>query len=99
MNTHYRHFRETFLAKNYTFCGVVSSKGHLLVGLAICNPTDMFVKATGRETAFAHAHTHTIAELVIPEGDYSGHVFHDFVNKFTPAGCFKSKVSLGEIIY
>ena len=32
MNTHYRHFRETFLAKNYTYCGVVNSKGNLMIG-------------------------------------------------------------------
>ena len=99
MNTHYRHFRETFLAKNYTYCGLVNSKGNLMIGLAVCNPSDAFCKATGRETAFAHAHTQTIAELVIPAGDYSGHVFHDFVNSLMPAGCFKSKVSLGEITY
>ena len=99
MNTHYRHFRETFLAKNYTFCGVVNSKGNLMIGLAVTNPADMFVKETGRSVAYEHVHIKPLVELVIPEGVYSGHVFHDFVNTFIPDVCFKDKVSLGEIIH
>lgn len=99
MNTFYRHFRQTILQKDYTLCGVVSSKGNLLVGLAICNPQDQFVKKLGREMAYDHAHVQPIAELVIPEGEYAGHIFHEFVNNITPNSTFKSKVHLGDIIY
>ena len=84
MNTHYRHRRKTHITKDHTFCGVVNTAGNLMIGLAVCNPKDAFEKKVGRETAFAHAHTKTLFELVIPEGVYSGHVFHEFVNGYIP---------------
>ena len=98
MNTHYRHFRDLVLQKDYTYCGVVSNKGHLLIGLAILNPKDAFVKSTGREKSYEHAHTQTSAELVIPEGEYSGHVFHEFVNNFLPVSTFHEKIYLDDIV-
>ena len=98
MNTHYRHFRDLLLQKTYTYCGVVSNKGHLLIGLAILNPKDVFVKAIGREQSYAHAHTQPVAELVIPEGVYAGHVFHEFANNFLPLNTFHTKIYLDDIL-
>ena len=69
-------------------CGVVNTRGNLMVGMAVLNPTDAFVKRTGREVAFEHAHISPVAELVIPEGEYSGHVFHQFINSFIPVATF-----------
>lgn len=98
MNTHYRHFRETLLQKNHTFCGVVNTSGHLMIGLAITNPKDMFVKEIGRSTSYENAHIKPIVELVIPEGQYSGHVFHEFINNMFPSQTFKDKIELGTTI-
>lgn len=98
MNTHYRHFRESILQKNHTFCGVVNTAGNLMIGLAVTNPTDMFVKEIGRGVAYENAHIKPIAVLVIQDGDYSGHAFHEFVNNMYPAATFKRRVHVGATI-
>ena len=84
MDVHYRHFRNDPLQKDYTLCGVVSNKGTLLIGLAIRNPKDMFVKSLGREVSYGHAHMSPVAELVMPTDKYSGHVFAEFAKSFVP---------------
>ena len=98
MNTHYRHFRESILQKNHTFCGVVNKSGNLMIGLAVANPKDMFVKEIGRDVAYKSAHFKPIAVLVIHRGEYSCHVFHEFVNNMYPAATFKRRVHVGATI-
>ena len=98
MNTHYRHFRRSLLQKDHTFCGVVNTAGHLMIGLAVCNPKDMFEKKLGRETSYSAAHLTPVATLAIPDGEYSGHVFHEFINNFYHGSTFHKRVAIGEVI-
>ena len=94
MNAHYRHFRETLLQKNYTLCGVESTKGTVLVGLAVCHPADgstqgdQFSRKVGREVSYEHAHLSPIAELVVQEGDSAEYTFYRFASTTLPKQTF-----------
>lgn len=101
MNTFYRHFRkgvnELVKGKDITVCGVQTSKDKLLIGIAICNSEDQFVKKEGREVAFDNAHLNYLVELDL-DGEYSGRVFHDFFNELMVYGPFKHVNQLKRIV-